>query len=54
MTDDDDRWGLSYDDDSVEVTGGEGVYLEKVTEGDKGGGGSQDPLKKVTSFMNSP
>ncbi len=41
MTDDDDRggWGLSYDDDSVEVTGGEGVYLEKVTEGDKGGGG---------------
>ena len=42
MTDDDDRggWGLSYDDDSVEVTGGEG--------------GSQDPLKRVTSFMNSP
>ena len=41
VTDDDDQGGggLSYDDDSVEVTGGEGVYLEKVTEGDKGGGG---------------
>ena len=53
VTDDDDQGGggLSYDDDSVEVTGGEGVYLEKVTEGDKGEGGSQDPLKKVTSFM---
>ena len=24
-------WGLSYDDDSVEVTGGEGGYFKKVT-----------------------
>ena len=41
VTDDDDQGvsGLSYDDDSVEVTGEEGVYLKKVTEGDKGGGG---------------
>ena len=56
MTDDDDQGGggLSYDDDSEEVTGGEGGYLEKVTEGDRGRGVSQDPLKKVTSFMNSP
>ena len=31
MTDDDDRggWGLSYDDDSVEVTGGRGVRVEQ-------------------------
>ena len=41
VTDDDDQGGggLSFDDDSVEVTGGEGMYLEKVTEGAKGGGG---------------
>ena len=54
VTDDDDQGGggLSYDDDSEEVTGGEGGYLEKVTEGDMGG--SQDPLKRVTSFMNVP
>ena len=33
VTDDDDQGGggLSYDDDSVEVTGGEGGYFEKVT-----------------------
>ena len=34
--------------------GGKG-YLEKETEGDMGGRrGSQDPLKRVTSFMNGP
>ena len=54
VTDDDDQGGggLSYDDDSEEVTGGEGGYLEKVTEGDMRC--SQDPLKRVTSFMNGP
>ena len=49
VTDNDDQGGcgLSFDDDSVEVTGGRGS-LEKVT------GGSQDPIKMVMSFMNSP
>ena len=48
VTDDDDQGGggLSYDDDSEEVTGGEGGYLEKVTEGDMGGGGFSGPPKK--------
>ena len=56
MTDDDDRggWGLSYDDDSVEVTGGEGVYLEKVTEGDMGGGGFSGPPKKGDVIYERP
>ena len=30
---------------------GEGGSHEKVTEGDRG---TQDPLKRVTSFMNGP
>ena len=48
-------WGLlSYDDDSVEVTGGEGVYLEKVTEGDKGGGGFSGPPKKGDVIYERP
>ena len=48
VTDDDDQGGggLSYDDDSEEVTGGEGGYLEKVTEGDMGGGGVLRTPKK--------
>ena len=47
VTDDDDQGGggLSYDDDSEEVTG-VGGHLKKVTEGDMGEGGSQDPLKR--------
>ena len=47
VTDDDDQGGggFFYDDDSEEVTGGEGGYLEKVTEGDMGGGGVQHRLK---------
>ena len=56
VTDDYDQGGggLSYDDDSVKVTGGEGVYLEKVTEGDKGGGGFSGPPKKGDVIYERP
>ena len=56
VTEDDDQGvgGLSYADDSVEVTGGEGVYLEKVTEGDKGEGGFSGPPKKGDVIYERP
>ena len=56
VTDDDDQGGggLSYDDDSEEVTGGEGGYLEKVTEGDMGGGGFSGPPKKGDVINEQP
>ena len=46
--------GLSYDDDSEEVTGGEGGYLEKVTEGDMGEGGFSGPPKKGDVIYERP
>ena len=55
VTDDDDQGGggLSYDGDS-EVTGGEGGYLEKVTEGDMGEGGFSGPPKKGDVIYERP